>query len=120
VNIGNVSLGLNPSTTNAQSAQVNQAQGTNPPTNKNEDVVPHELRGNHDLKQLVKAADDLNKKLEGSSMKVVLDPNTPANKLWFNVVDNVSGKVIEKLPPEGLRRFIETNDASGLKLDMKY
>lgn len=121
MNIPNVSLGMVHVGGEGQPSQSNHAQSAG--SAQKDAPVQMQVQqsdAHHDVAKTKKAVDDLNARLEGSSMKVVLDPNTPANQLWLNVVDNVSGKVIEKIPPEGLRRFLETNNTNGLKIDLKY
>lgn len=72
-----------------------------------------------DAQEAAKAAEELNKRLTDTSTKVVLDPNAPLNHMWLNLVDSNTGEVIEKLPPEGIRQFIETQSTKGLTIDTK-
>lgn len=68
---------------------------------------------------LQKSVDKLNQMLAGSQTKVEVDAKSPANQLWLNVVDQSTGKVIQRFPPEGLRNFMETSSTKGLALDLK-
>lgn len=69
--------------------------------------------------KLQKGIDKLNQILAPSQTKVEMAQDTPPNQIWLNVVDSTTGQVIEKLPPEGLRQFMETHNAKGLALDMR-
>ena len=66
-----------------------------------------------------RALHQLNQMLAGKGTKIEIDRNAPPSALWFNVVDSVTGVVIERLPPEGLRQFAESQNAKGMTFDMK-
>jgi len=68
---------------------------------------------------LQKGVDKLNQLLAGSRTRVEIDAQAPKNRLWLNVVEQSTGQVIQRFPPEGLRNFMETSNAKGLTMDLK-
>jgi uncharacterized FlaG/YvyC family protein len=72
-----------------------------------------------DTAKLQQGIEKLNQILASSQTKVEMAQDTPPNQIWLNVVDSTTGQVIEKLPPEGLRQFMETHNAKGLAMDMR-
>jgi uncharacterized FlaG/YvyC family protein len=72
-----------------------------------------------DTSNLQKGIEKLNQILASSQTKVEMAQDTPPNQIWLNVVDSTTGQVIERLPPEGLRQFMETHNAKGLAMDMR-
>ncbi|WP_035487427.1 flagellar protein FlaG [Alicyclobacillus contaminans] len=73
-----------------------------------------------DMDRLKRAVDELNQHLAGMQTQVVFDPQSPPNELWLNVVDKQSGQVIQKFPPEGLRKFAESRQITGLTVDLQF
>jgi uncharacterized FlaG/YvyC family protein len=72
-----------------------------------------------DRDQLAKAVEELNRRLVSGSTEVVMDFDAPANRIWLNVIDKTTGEVIQKIPPEGLRKYIDSNSIAGLALDIQ-
>jgi uncharacterized FlaG/YvyC family protein len=72
-----------------------------------------------DRDKLAKAVEELNKRLVSGSTEVVMDFDAPANRIWLNVIDKTTGEVIQKIPPEGLRKYLESNSIAGLALDVQ-
>lgn len=72
-----------------------------------------------DSSQIQRALHLLNQMLAGKGTKIEIDRNAPPSALWFNVVDSVTGVVIERLPPEGIRQFVESQNAKGMAFDLK-
>lgn len=69
--------------------------------------------------QIQRALHQLNQMLAGKGTKIEIDRNAPPSALWLNVVDSVTGIVIERFPPEGLRQFAESQNAKGMAFDLK-
>jgi uncharacterized FlaG/YvyC family protein len=72
-----------------------------------------------DRDKLAKAVEELNKRLVSGSTEVVMDFDAPANRIWLNVIDKTTGEVIQKIPPEGLRKYLDSNSIAGLALDIQ-
>lgn len=53
------------------------------------------------------------------NLSVQFDKNEPTNQIWLNLIDNTTGEVIMKLPPEAIRMMIQHNQASGLMTDVQ-
>lgn len=66
-----------------------------------------------------KVVNELNQRLNGSQTTAVLDSSAPANQVWVNIVDKDSGQVIERFPPDALRKFSETGQLSGFSVDQR-
>jgi uncharacterized FlaG/YvyC family protein len=73
-----------------------------------------------DRDKLAKAVEELNKRLVSGSTEVVMDFDAPANRIWLNVIDKTTGEVIQKIPPEGLRKYLDSNSIAGLALDIQF
>jgi uncharacterized FlaG/YvyC family protein len=72
-----------------------------------------------DRDKLAKAVEELNRRLVSGSTEVVMDFDAPANRIWLNVIDKTTGEVIQKIPPEGLRKYLDSNSIAGLALDIQ-
>lgn len=53
------------------------------------------------------------------NLSVQFDSNEPTNQIWLNLVDQTTGKVVMKLPPEALRMMVQHNQAAGLVTDVQ-
>ncbi|SFV05264.1 flagellar protein FlaG [Alicyclobacillus macrosporangiidus] len=70
-----------------------------------------------DADKRAKALEDINRRLAESSLRVEFDTTAPPNQLWLNVIDQDTGEVIQKIPPEGTRRLLEDPGAKGIVID---
>jgi len=60
----------------------------------------------------------LNKKLDTASTQVVFAKDPNSDRVWLNVVDKSTGKVITELPPETIRKIVDGYaSTSGLVFD---
>jgi uncharacterized FlaG/YvyC family protein len=113
---------LQPTIQTQQSQQSDQSVGgqaqlasktNNPQSAQNTGIAPI------DAAKLQKGIEKLNEILAPNQTKVEMAQNAPPNQVWLNVIDSTTGQVLEKLPPEGLREFMETHDAKGLAMDLR-
>jgi uncharacterized FlaG/YvyC family protein len=58
-----------------------------------------------------------NQKLASSNLKVEFAADQPVGNIWLNIVDNTTGKVIQKLPPDSVRKAAESLSLKGLQID---
>ena len=71
-------------------------------------------------KAVANALEQMNQAVQSKGLKVEIDTSAPANQLWINVIDQASGQVIEKLPPQTIRQMVEKNDYRGFMIDEKF
>lgn len=64
-----------------------------------------------------KSLDDINRHLAESALRVEFDTTAPPNQLWLNVIDQDTGAIVQKIPPEGTRRLLEDPGAKGIVID---
>jgi uncharacterized FlaG/YvyC family protein len=71
-----------------------------------------------DASKIQKAVDDLNRKMQHEDRAVVFDYDPKANRVWLNVVDKTTGKVLDEMPPEIIRKLVQSlGDIKGLIID---
>lgn|GEM_PF-3369956 len=68
---------------------------------------------------VAKALEQMNQVASSSGLKVEIDSTAPVSQLWINVVDQSTGEVIQKFPPEVFRQMVESGDYRGLVVDEK-
>lgn len=94
--------------------QVQGADGS-----KDATAALNSAKGPIDVANLQKGIDSINHMLSSQQTKVVLAKDTPPHQIWLDIVNATTGQVIERLPPEGLRQFMETQNAKGMAMDMR-
>lgn len=70
-----------------------------------------------DNAEVTKAVQEINKRLADASTSVVYDLDTTSHCVWLNVVDKATGRVVSELPPEAIRKLVDSYAVSGLKFD---
>ncbi|WAH37691.1 flagellar protein FlaG [Alicyclobacillus dauci] len=53
------------------------------------------------------------------NLKVEFAKDEPTNSIWMNLVDNATGQVVLKFPPEAVRLLKQHSQASGLVADFR-
>lgn len=82
--------------------------------------VPHSGEAKIDNGKLSKAIENLNAKMELSDTKVVFAHDSMSNRVWVNVVNNHTGKVVVELPPEAVRQIVDGHfPTTGLAVDKR-
>ncbi|MFB5192882.1 flagellar protein FlaG [Alicyclobacillus fastidiosus] len=69
--------------------------------------------------KLQKTLDDWKQRSIQPNLSVEFDKDTPSNQIWMNLVDNTTGQVIYKFPPEAMRMLAEHKQANGLVTDIR-
>jgi flagellar protein FlaG len=69
--------------------------------------------------QLHQVVHGMNQKLANTNLKVEFAADQPVGDIWLNVVDNETGKVIQKLPPDSVRKAAESLSLKGLQIDQQ-
>jgi uncharacterized FlaG/YvyC family protein len=119
LNIVNVSSsGVSPAASSSLNAPVAESLNTTSTSTPTAHSQP-ESTETVDRDKLAKAVEELNRRLVSGSTEVVMDFDAPANRIWLNVIDKTTGEVIQKIPPEGLRKYLDSNSIAGLALDIQ-
>ncbi|MCL6442190.1 MAG: flagellar protein FlaG [Alicyclobacillus sp.] len=66
---------------------------------------------------LDKALESINQHLAKSNMQVEYDLSAPVGHVWLNVIDQSSGAIIQKIPPDAVRKLLDNPNAAGLFID---
>ncbi len=70
-----------------------------------------------DAKRTSSAVDAVNKKLESAPTQVAFFFDVKSNRIWLNVIDKASGKIVSEIPPESIRKIVDGYATSGLNVD---
>lgn len=108
-------MGASVAQSGSQSAVSQQSSKTN---NASGDMKS-DKKENHTIgsQQVGLTVHHINQKLATSNLKLEFAADQPPGSIWLNVVDGDSGKVIQKLPPDSVRKLSESQSLKGLQID---
>ncbi|GEO26658.1 hypothetical protein AAC03nite_24430 [Alicyclobacillus acidoterrestris] len=66
-----------------------------------------------------KLLDDWKQRAIQPNLSVQFAKDAPTNEIWMNLVDNSTGQVVYKFPPEAMRMLKEHKQANGLVTDVR-
>ncbi|EPZ43361.1 flagellar protein FlaG [Alicyclobacillus acidoterrestris] len=66
-----------------------------------------------------KLLDDWKQHAIQPNLSVQFARDAPTNEIWMNLVDNSTGQVVYKFPPEAMRMLKEHKQANGLVTDVR-
>lgn len=90
------------------------------PAQRSGDATPQLAPHSADSSRVQKAIDDINRKLQHQDQEVVFDYDPKANRVWLNVIDKTTGKVLDELPPDIIRKLADSlGDIKGLVIDKR-
>jgi flagellar protein FlaG len=113
-----VTAQTHPAAQESQTVQKDKAADSQGVAPKADDKSAPTKRQDDIRQKVAKEIEDVNEKLQQDNHKVVFQYDDKIHRVWLNLVDKSTGKVIEEMPPEIIRKLAERlGDIKGLIID---
>lgn len=102
---------------NSSAASTNEVSLSNPVSSKSAGD-PKEGAGHSEVSAIRQVIDQWTQQASRPGMAVQIAADEPKNEIWLNLVDQSTGQIVMKFPPEALRLLESHHQARGLATDV--